>query len=250
MKIFITGASSGIGKALVSALAQNGHEVWGIARRENLLHELSKNLPTRVQLTRCDITQQSDLQDLYYEMTASGFIPDVVFLNAAVDIEESYPEISENTSTTIFRTNLESSSIIIGKFAQAFVKRGSGQFIAVNSLYAFWPDPSCVTYASSKAGLSMLFRGLRIRYRKDGILFKSVFLGPIATNINPRFKDIPRNDNSLIVASPENTAKYLTSVISSSRSNFYYPFYINVVILLLRWLPDNLFEFLTKKFRR
>jgi len=44
MKILITGASSGIGRELAKQLVKDGHVVWGVARRENLLNDLKKEL--------------------------------------------------------------------------------------------------------------------------------------------------------------------------------------------------------------
>lgn len=44
MKVFITGVSSGIGKALTTRLVKAGHEVWGVARRREALEELQTNL--------------------------------------------------------------------------------------------------------------------------------------------------------------------------------------------------------------
>ncbi len=133
---------------------------------------------------------------------------------------------------------------------EAFLARGSGQFIAVSSLFANWPDKSSVAYSASKAGLSMLFRGLRLRYSNSRVVFKTVFLGPVDTGINPRFKVDAPEKRSILAASSADTAEFLKNIMNQRKSDFYHPFYIRVLFQTLKWLPDRVFESLTQNFRR
>jgi short-subunit dehydrogenase len=250
MKIFITGISSGIGKELAKKLILEGHEVWGIARRETLLETLSLDINNdNFHYDRCDTTNFNEVKIIYNKMLEMQFIPEVIFLNAAIDREDEYPRISETSIETI-RTNLEAPLFWVHLFIKEFIRRGSGQFIAVSSLYANWSDKSSVAYSASKAGLSMLFRGLRLRYGKTKIFFKLIYLGPVATSINPRFENNNSNRKSFFVASASDTARYLNKCIFGRNVDYFYPRYICIIFFFLRWLPDSVFELLISKFKR
>jgi short-subunit dehydrogenase len=149
----------------------------------------------------------------------------------------------------MMRTNVDGAYFWIAAFIEAFLLRRSGQFIAISSLLAHWPDAASVSYSGSKAALSMIMRGLRIRYQGSGLTFKSLNLGPVDTRINPRFsEDIPVNP--IIVSSAHDTASYIVKIIESERTTFYFPLYVSLVFIFLRWLPDKWFHFLTSRFKR
>ncbi|MDG2045649.1 MAG: SDR family NAD(P)-dependent oxidoreductase [Halioglobus sp.] len=250
MRIFITGVSSGIGNALVKCLIIRGHEVWGIARRLDALEKLAKEVDSPAfNFDCCDITDAVANERLRTKMVSQKYVPDVVILNAAVDIEDAYPGLDFDHATQMMRTNVDGANFWVTAFIETFFQRDAGQFIAVSSIFAHWPDPASVSYSSSKAALSMLFRGLRIRYRKTNLQFKLLYLGPVDTPINPRFEG-KESSGSLILASAPNTADYIANLIASKRSSSYYPLYIYGIFLFLRWLPDNWFELITSRFKR
>jgi len=251
MKIFITGISSGIGRDLSKILVSEGHEVWGIARRQALLETLSLEIgEERFHYDRCDITRTGDVQAVCGKMQRRGFLPEVIFLNAALDLDDDYPHLSVTQAKEMLRTNIEGAFVWVSAFIEPFTERGSGQFIAVSSLFSNWPDKSSVAYSASKAGLSMLFRGLRLRYSNSRVVFKTVFLGPVDTGINPRFKADAPEKRSILAASSADTAEFLNNTMTRRKLDFYHPFYIRVLFQTLKWLPDRVFEALTQNFRR
>jgi short-subunit dehydrogenase len=251
VRIFITGVSSGIGKSLAKHLISRGHEVWGIARRTRLLEELANDISSpSFRFDSCDIANPEDVGRLHLKMEQENYLPDVVVLNAAIDLEDHSPGLDFSNGSQMMRTNVDGAFFWICRFIEPFLQRGSGQFIGVSSIFAHWPDGACVAYSASKAALSMLFRGLRIRYNKSRLQFKLVYLGPVNTSINPRFDNSTSEIDSPIIATPEATAEYIAKSINSRRHNFYFPFYISIIFFTLRWLPDKAFEFLTGRFRR
>ena len=183
MRVFITGVSSGIGRALVRQLIATGHEVWGIARRKDQLEELKKELnSSKFRYTVCDVKNGNEVRNVQQEIVTSSYFPDTFILNAAIDIEEPLPNLSAEVSRETLRTNLEGALIWVNLFIDHCLDKKHCQFIAISSLFAHWPDTSSVSYAASKAGLAMAFRSLRLRYRKYGIPFKVVYLGPVDTS--------------------------------------------------------------------
>lgn len=250
MRVFVTGASSGIGRELCKHLVANGHEVWGIARRKDALSALAAELEaSRFRYSCCDLADLDACKSLREVMSGEEYVPDVVVLNAAIDVEDGPSGLDVVHSNAMMRINFDGAHFWIAAFIENFTERGRGQFIGIASIFAHWPDPASVSYASSKAALTMLFRGLRIRYADSGVDFKLLYLGPVDTPINPRFSE-QESSESMIVASAPSTAAYIGKMIASKRQDFYFPLYILVVFTFLRWLPDKLFQLLTNPFKR
>jgi short-subunit dehydrogenase len=249
-RAFITGISSGIGRELTRKLLASGWQVWGVARRENLLKELAEELSDPgFFYDCCDVTDIKAMALVHKKMLDNDFLPDVVILNAAVDIEDQSRGVDFDASVEMMRANVDGASYWISAFLESFLVRGTGQFVGISSILAHWPDANSVSYSASKAALSMIMRGLRIRYVGTSLQFKLLYLGPVDTSINPRFTE-QENADSFVIASVSSVAAYIEKLIKSKRKNFYYPFYVGVVFATLRWLPDDIFEYLSSRFKR
>ncbi len=236
---------------MVRQLVEAGHDVWGIARREPLLAELDQELGSpRFRYSVCDVQDAVAVQAVHAQMLEQNFAPDVFILNAAVDIEEPVPALHPAATRDTLRTNLEGALIWVNLFIEQCVAEKRGQFIAISSLFALWPDTSSPAYAASKSGLSMAFRSLRLRYRNSGVRFQTVYLGPVDTNINPRFAAESAKKPAPWVATPESAARTIVKSIFRSRNTVYYPRYMSVLVRLFGWMPDLLFEILTRPLKR
>lgn len=250
MRIFITGVSSGIGRELARQLVAGGHEVWGVARRTDALSALAAELGgSDFRYSRCDIADPDACAAVREEMETAGYLPDAVVLNAGVDIDDDPPGLDAQQSARIMRTNYDGAHFWVAAFIEPFLRRGSGQFVAISSILAHWPDPGSVSYAASKAALSMMFRGLRSRYADSPIKFKLLYLGPVDTPINPQYSKQHAASSPLVASAPA-TAAHIVRVLASARKNFYFPFYIRVALTALPWLPDRLFHQLTRSVKR
>lgn len=241
LRVFVTGVSSGIGRQLAIDLVTAGHEVYGIARRKKQLRELAERIAdARFTYGVCDVSDHDSRSAISRELVARQWLPDVVILNAGIEVEEELPGLSVEVFEHTMRTNCAGSFFWISEFIEPFQARGSGQFIAVSSTNAHWPKGASVAYSASKAALSMTMRALRIRYAGSGLLFKLLYVGPVATAIQPRYLD-PRRSRSPIVSSVESVSAYLLKMISSEREDRYFPALIWLICTFLRWLPDKVF---------
>ncbi len=252
MKAFITGISSGVGRELTRQLIHAGHEVFGIARRRELIDDLKLELGSEnFHAATCDIRNQNDIERVGELMASQGFVPDVVVLNAAVDRDDVHPTFQQAVARETMETNVLGALGWVELFLEAMVARGPGQFIAISSIFAFRPDEESVSYAASKLALAMAFRGLRLRFRHTPIRFKILYLGPVATAINPRFAEAPPSGvRALFVMSARRAARAVRRVIESERNDFYAPFLSTMLVRASCWLSDRLFAALTRPFRR
>ena len=123
------------------------------------------------------------------------------------------------------------------------------QFVGISTILAQWPDPDCPAYSASKAALAMAFRALRLRHAGEPVAFKLLVLGPVQTSINPRFVEGSAPGRG--VATPEAVARYIVhTVLSKRRFAFYYPWQTGLVCRVGAWMPDRMFEFITRPLRR
>ena len=95
-------------------------------------------------------------------------------------------------------------------------------------------------YAASKAGASMAFRSLDLRYAKRGVRFKVATLGPIQTAMW-------EGRHSMLVPSSASAAKALAGFLSSDKASLYFPFITTTLLRLSLWLPDAFFALVSRK---
>ncbi len=246
MNCLVTGVSRGIGRATTLELLKQGHNVWGLSRTGKD-EDLAKAGGT-FRHTVCDLVDAQSRRAAATEMEVAGFVPDVVVLNAAVEYEEPKSGLSWDSMQAVLKTNLEGALFWVSNWMDRS-PRSPMQFIGISTILALWPDPDCPVYSASKAALAMAFRALKLRHAGEPVQFKLLVLGPVQTSINPRFAEGAPPGKG--VATPEAVARYLThTVLSKTRFAFYYPWQTSLVCRFGAWMPDGLFECLTRPLRR
>lgn len=249
MNVLITGTSSGIGRTLATQMVANGDRVWGIARREPELQSLHRQLGAGFRYATADIAVFDDVRRVLAELDAEAFLPDAVVLNAGI-----YPHDCEDTfdyavARKVLATNVNGVLAFVSPLLERFFARGSGQFLAVSSVFAVRPDPVGVGYAASKAALTMAFRCLATRYRHTPIQFKSVLLGPVATG-GYAGAERKKPVMSLHLRTADQAACAIRRTLAGNRTIIYYPWLLGAAIRATSWLPDTAFNVLTEPFRR
>lgn len=238
MKIFITGISSGIGKELAIQAIEQGHEVWGLARRKELLEELKNKLGDKLKFSVCNIANSNDLTQAASEMRRENFLPDVVILNAAVKLHDVKENFSFDTLKTSIDININGSLFWVSEFLPDFLKRNCGTFVAISSTAAIRPVKGLVSYPLTKSALDMAFRGLRLNYPDSKIKFITIRFGPIGT-------EMWENKKSFLVSSGTNAARFVYSTVDKKAGIYYYPFLSTTLFKLIDFIPDKIYNFLT-----
>jgi short-subunit dehydrogenase len=220
MNVLVTGASSGLGRAVSEELVRAGHMVWGLARRREMLEELSHTLGKNSFLySICDVTRENDVERVIGEMSQHMFHPDVVIANAG-----TFPH------DKIFPDDYK-------KFRESFAVH----FIAISSIAAFRPNARGVGYSASKAALGMTFRGLDLMYRKRGIVFSTVYLGPVATTLW-------EGRRSFLIPNASTCAKDIIRIMKTRKSIYYLPFLSTFLFRISLLLPDRIYTRLSTLF--
>lgn len=236
MRICLTGASRGIGRALSSLLARNGHEVWGVARDTEALGALERELaPACFRWSQMDLGDPASIQTWERETIAGNFFPDALILNASLLLNDMEQGLDAEKAAQVIRANLEGNLRCIAAFLPGFLERKRGTILGICSTSALRPSPRSASYAASKAGLALALRSLQLRHNQTSITFKIAYLGPVATGM------WEGKSSSFLIPSPEQTARALARFLASRRDRLYYPFVSTTLLRLSSLLPDAVF---------
>jgi len=213
-KIWISGASSGIGRALAIESAKRGYLVYGTSRSIERLTDLSKLVDSVVdfanfQVSVCDISNRSEVEK-YVKGAFGDNAPDVLINSAGVtSFKEALDTDLEETEQIIF-TNLLGSIYTIKSVLPAMVKRRSGMIVNINSVAALDRLKGSSVYSATKAGLLQFSRVLREEVRENNIKIIDILPGATET---PIWHEKVRAKYSDKMMSPEKLAGYIIDFV-------------------------------------
>lgn len=183
--ILITGASSGIGAELARQLADRGHNVILVARREERLRELAEELRRAhgvvADVRACDLADADARGQLIEELKNGEKTVVSVCNNAGFGSFGLFQELDLEWEMTEVRLNVDALVEITGAFLPELVARGSGAILNVGSVAGFQPQPSNVTYAATKAFVNSFSEGVHTDLTGTGVSCTVLCPGPVAT---------------------------------------------------------------------
>lgn len=180
----VTGASSGIGRALAVTLADRGATVIGVARRPELLNALEKELTltspgsaTRV----CDVGATGAYRDTLVKVAEEWGRIDILINNAGVDLMLEIPDGEESTVRHVFDVNFFAT--VAGTLAvlPEMVTRRSGIVVNVSSDSSRAPEPGQGAYAASKAAISAFTESVAHDVARHGVSVHTLYPGWVPT---------------------------------------------------------------------
>ena len=184
--VWITGASSGIGKALAIECARQGAILMLTARREDALEE-TRIACERSDEHRCmvhDVTDQEAHAAVMKAITDEWGRLDVVVLNAGIGQRGSVEETSTEVERRIMEVNYFGCTEVAHAVLPHFLDRTQGQFVVVSSVMGKLSTPRRATYAASKHALHGFFEGLRGELNHTRIAVTLLCTGYIKTDIS------------------------------------------------------------------
>jgi len=198
----VTGASSGIGRALAKALAKQGVVLAVSARRkaalDSLADDIEKEGGKRPAVLTADLSKRGEARLLGERaVTALGRV-DILVNNAGVGIGGAQLVVGDDDmARELFETNYWSALALVSALVPAMRERRFGAVVNVASIGAFAPMPLAGHYCSSKAALSQHSETLRLELRGSGIHVFNVQPGPVDTGMLAEFSAVPGGDGFL-----------------------------------------------------
>jgi len=183
-RVWITGASSGIGEALARVLDRRGARLVLSARREDKLRELRTALsrPDDHQVLPLDVTDTDRAAEHVQAAFAHGPV-DVLIHNAGVTQRSRVADTDVSVDRRLMEVNFLGAVALTKAALPAMLERGTGHFVVVSSLVGKISTPLRSGYSASKHALHGFFDALRAELHDRGIRVTMVCPGFIRTSI-------------------------------------------------------------------
>ena len=184
-RVFLTGASSGIGEALALDLASRGSVLGLVARRKELLDDLASRCEAAGGKARgfdLDVTDEQALQTAADEFRREFGAIDIMIANAG--ISGGNPECRDFVPSAVKQvmdTNLLGAVNAVGAVLPDMLQQGSGHLVAISSLAGFRGLPRSAAYSASKAAMTAYFESIRLDVQKRGVSVTIIQPGFIRT---------------------------------------------------------------------
>lgn len=181
MKALITGASTGFGRDFAIKLSKEGYDIVAVARSEEKLEELKKEISTNLEIEVMDLSDKVNVYKLHEKY--SGKI-DLLINNAGFGECGRFDRTDLNTELNMIDLNITTLHILTKLFYTDFVQADKGQILNVASIAAFQPGPLMATYYASKAYVYNLTMALyeENRRNKGHVKISVLCPGPGKTN--------------------------------------------------------------------
>lgn len=237
-RIFLTGASSGIGAALARHYAARGASLGLLARGADPLSALARELPGTHFLYPADVADAGALDGAARDFLARAGLPDIVIANAGVSCG-TLTEHPEDLAAfeRIFAVNVVGMFATFAPFIRAMREAGRGRLVGIASVAGIRGLPGSGGYNASKAAAITYLESLRLELRGSGVRVQTICPGYIdtpMTAVNPY--PMP------FLLSAEVAARRIARLIDAGRSYAVVPWQMALTAKLLRLLPNSLFD--------
>lgn len=171
MTALVTGASSGIGKAIAQRLHQEGWIVWGTSRNQP-----DSNWPAGVHHAALDVTDAASVSACISHIITNAGRIDLVVNNAGVTLLGAIEETSDAEALGVLETNLLGVHRVVREVLPHFRSQSTGKFVCIGSIAGFLPKPFEAFYAAGKHAIEAYCESLDHEVRHLGI--RSVLIEP------------------------------------------------------------------------
>src|SRR5499425_2624256 len=203
----VTGGNSGIGKAIVLALAREGANIAvDYVSHPEATEELERqvaSLGDQAIGVEADVSKVTELEQLIAAAVKAFGRVDIMVNNAGIETRTSVLETTEQQYEKVMAVNLKSAFFGTQLAARQMIKQGGGgHIINITSVHEEWPMPGNIAYCLSKGGMRMLTRTAGVELAPHKILVAGVGPGAVATPINRSTMDNPEEMHKLDAAIP------------------------------------------------
>ena len=240
-KIWITGASSGIGKSLAEKFASEGWKVGISARRKNLLHEIADN--KNIFAYQLDVTDQSQIKNVFEKLISDFGDLDICIFCSGTYNRKSEKEIDVNQIKKTFDTNFFGVVYCVKEVENFFKKRKKGHISIVSSIAGYRGLPNSSGYGPSKAALTNFTESIYFDFKKFNVSISV---------ISPGFIKTPMTDTNEFpmpfIKSPQFAAdRIFKGIVKSNNFEIHFPKALTVLLKFFRILPYKIYLFLIDK---
>lgn len=239
--ILLTGASSGIGKAIAIKLANQNVKLILVARRIELLEEISEQFENVISI-KCNVSKKEDVDLAYKQIIEKFGRIDIAILNAGYSVRMTVDEYDSKFAEQIFGANVFGIIYWAEQLIPDFIKRRDGMIVGVSSLADSKGYSKSGFYSASKAAATIYLEGLAAELRNYNVKVLTVRPGFVKTPMTDKNEfEMP------LIMSPEKAADIILSGIKKEKRMIQFPWPLVWLTRLVPLIPNWLFERFEKK---
>ena len=241
-KIWITGASSGIGKALALKFAKEGWQVAISARRESLLNEICE-LNQNISSFPLDVTNKEKCKEVFSDILNKFQNIDICFFSTGTWNPNKEKDIDIDQIEKTIKVNFFGTLNCIKSVEDYFKKKKEGHISIVSSIAGYRGLPNSTGYGPSKAALNNLAESLYFDFGRHNVRVSLV---------SPGFIKTPMTDKNefkmpFLKTSEYAAEKIYNGLVNGSSFEIDFPKELTLILKLLKILPNRLYLYLIKK---
>ncbi len=240
--IWITGASSGIGKALALKFANENWSVAISARRENILNEISES-HENIKSFPLDVTDQAKCKEVFEQIKSHYGDVDICFFSTGTWNPKKEKDIDVEQIENVFKVNFFGTVNSIKAVEEYFKNKNSGIITIVSSIAGYRGLPNSTGYGPSKSALNNLAESLYFDFGRHNVRVCLVSPGFIKTPMTDKndFK-MPFLKTSEFAAD-----KIYDGLINQNNFEIHFPKQLTLTLKLFGLLPSKIYFYLVKK---
>ncbi len=235
-RVWIVGASYGIGAALAEKLASDGKTVFASARSEDKLNALAGNHIGRIHPLALDVTDKAAVEAALGAIETQGGPPDIVVLNAGSHHPVAAKDFKADDLRKLVELNVMGVANGIETVLPGMLRRNAGLIAVVASVAGYSGLPTSAYYGCTKGGLINMVESLAFDLRKTGVKLQL---------INPGFVKTPLTDKNAFempfLVSAEYAAEVIAKGLASNKFEIAFPTTFVLILKFLRMLPYRLY---------
>lgn len=256
--VVITGASSGIGKALAMEYAHRNYNVVVAARNEECLKELSvelSRLGANVLVVPTDVSKESECKALISKTIEKFDRIDILINNAGISMRTLFSDLELFVIHKVMDVNFWG-TINCSKFALPYLLESKGSLVGVSSITGYTPLPARTGYAASKYAIHGFLQSLRIEHLHTGLHVLIASPGFTESNIRKtaltyngeQQGESPRPERQMM--SSEKVAKLIAKAVEKRQRTLILTFMGKSLVLLYKFFPALVDRIIYKQMKK
>lgn len=243
--VWITGASSGLGKGLAMEFASLRATVAISARRIDLLEDVVKEIQAKGGKAKayfCDVLDSKSIEACVNQIVADFGKLDIAVANAGYGVLGKIENLTEEDWSRQLAVNVTGLAMTC-KFALPHLRKTMGRIALIGSVAAFVPNPGTGAYGASKAAVHNIGESLQVELKGTGVSCTTIHPGFVESNItridnegnfHPDRQD-PRPAN--LMWTTENAAKVMVKAIGRRKKVFVFTGHGKVLVFIAKFFP-------------
>lgn len=242
--VLITGASSGIGRALSVELARKGASVGLLARRADVLNEVAASIVNcggGALALPADVTDAAAVREAVRKLRQRFGPIDVLVANAGISVNTFVPDLCDKQIAELINVNVIGVVNSVSAVLPDMVSRGSGHLVGNSSLAAYRGLPKTAAYCASKAAVSSFLEAIRIDLRGSGVAVTIIHPGFIKTSLIEHIRRTP------YVMELDHAVKKIIRAIEKRKKRYSFPWQMATLARACKVMPTPVYDWFAER---